>query len=219
MNEKRERKRDTKREIFLAAAELFAQNGYLGASMKDIARKAGIQAASIYGHYRSKEEIMDALIDHYLERMEQFHENLAQDSIDIDSQEDLGKALDKLMLHYNPEEKALMSYLTRIVHREQFLFPRAADALIGDGYRDYVDAHIHYFDKLSEAGFIHGTENNHFYGELYARLSLTFATQFLHPEIEPTIPDQTILASFIHELVLSHEKELAAKTSTPAGNA
>lgn len=213
MTEKKEGKRDTKQAIFLAAAELFAQQGYLGASMKDVAKKAGIKAASIYSHYASKEEIMDDLLDHYLKRMTRFHESLAQSSVGIDREEDLSQALDKLLLHYDPEERSLMYFLTRIAHREQFRFPRAAEALIGEGYRDYVNAHIQFFDKLSEAGLVHGTENNHFYGEVYARLSLTFATQFLHADIEPTIPDQSILAEFVHKLVVSHEEKLAAEAA------
>ena len=150
---------------------------------------------------------MDALLDYYLLRMEDFYKRLREADIDITEQKDLGRALNNLMLAYEPDEMHLMYWLTRIVHHEQFNFRSAAEAMIGTGYRKYVNAHIHFFDRLSEAGFINGTDNNKFYGELYARLSLTFATQFLHPEIEPTIPEQTILSDFVNKLVVAYEQQ------------
>lgn len=206
MTQPKREKRDTKKEIFLTAAALFAEKGYANVSARDIARQIGIQPASLYSHYPSKEAIMDALLDHYLDRMEAFYKRLAETSIDITAQTDLPKALSKLMLAYEPDEKVLMYQLTRIVHHEQFSFRKAAEALIGSGYRKYVAAHTLFFDRLSDAGLLHGKGNNKYYGELYARLSLTFGTQFLHPEIEPTIEDQTELSDFVSALVMAHEQ-------------
>jgi DNA-binding response OmpR family regulator/AcrR family transcriptional regulator len=43
--------------IIEAAAELFADRGYEGMTMKEIARKVGIHASSIYAHFKNKEEL------------------------------------------------------------------------------------------------------------------------------------------------------------------
>lgn len=49
----------TKREVILhAASELFRQRGYKAASMRDLAEKIGIEAASLYNHIRSKSELL-----------------------------------------------------------------------------------------------------------------------------------------------------------------
>ena len=213
MATQKKEKRNTKQEIFFAAAEMFADKGYANVSSRDIARKVGIQSPSIYSHYPSKEAILDDLLNHYLERMEAFYKRLAEREIVITEQKDLSVALNTLMLAYEPTEVELMYQLTRIVHHEQFNFPKAAEALIGTGYKKYVAAHIHFFDRLSDAGFIKGKEDNWYYGELYARLSLTFGTQFLHPQIEPTIPNQTVLSDFISKLVLSYEEKKAGPAS------
>ena len=53
----------TKERILETALELFAQNGYLGTSMNDIAGKLGLTKAALYKHYTSKQEILDRIIE------------------------------------------------------------------------------------------------------------------------------------------------------------
>lgn len=49
---------ETRQAIVAAALDKFAAEGYAGTSMRDIARVVGIQPASIYSHFASKEEIL-----------------------------------------------------------------------------------------------------------------------------------------------------------------
>ena len=58
---------DTKTLIFNISLRMFAQNGYENVSVRDIAEAVGIKAASIYNHYESKEKILGACYDFYLE--------------------------------------------------------------------------------------------------------------------------------------------------------
>ena len=53
----------TKEKILDAALTLFAENGYDGTSVEQIAKKVGIKAPSLYKHYKGKEDILNALID------------------------------------------------------------------------------------------------------------------------------------------------------------
>lgn len=41
------------------AIELFKEKGYVGASMRDLAAKLNIKAASLYAHIRSKDELLE----------------------------------------------------------------------------------------------------------------------------------------------------------------
>lgn len=52
-------------EILDAADELFGQKGFDGTSTNDILQKVGIARGTLYYHFKSKEDIMDALIDRY----------------------------------------------------------------------------------------------------------------------------------------------------------
>ena len=54
---------DTKERILETALELFAQNGYLGTSMNDIAQRLGFTKAALYKHYTSKQEILDSIVE------------------------------------------------------------------------------------------------------------------------------------------------------------
>ena len=54
---------DTKERIMEAALELFAQSGYLGTSMSDIADRLGISKAALYKHYTGKQEILDRIVE------------------------------------------------------------------------------------------------------------------------------------------------------------
>ena len=58
-----ERVMSTKEKILDAALTLFAENGYDGTSVEQIANIVGIKAPSLYKHYKGKEDILNALID------------------------------------------------------------------------------------------------------------------------------------------------------------
>lgn len=66
---------DTKERIIDVALELFAQSGYLGTSMSDIAKQLGITKGALYKHYTGKQEILDSIV----ERMNQMDYERAEE--------------------------------------------------------------------------------------------------------------------------------------------
>lgn len=68
---RRERAREhTRRDILLAAAEVFARRGYAAATLAELADAAGFAAPSLYRYFESKEEIFRSLVDLVLREMD-----------------------------------------------------------------------------------------------------------------------------------------------------
>ena len=53
----------TRERILDETLTLFAENGYDGTSVEQIAEKVGIKAPSLYNHFKGKEDILNTLID------------------------------------------------------------------------------------------------------------------------------------------------------------
>lgn len=59
---KTQRKKASKKELILKrAAAMFREKGFAATSMRDLAETVGIEAASLYNHIRSKNEILEAI--------------------------------------------------------------------------------------------------------------------------------------------------------------
>jgi AcrR family transcriptional regulator len=60
---RQERAEQTRNAILEAAASRFDEVGFLGASLSDILTEAGVTKGALYFHFKSKEDLADALID------------------------------------------------------------------------------------------------------------------------------------------------------------
>lgn len=100
-------KKVAKRELILAeAAKLFKDRGYSGTSMRDLAGQVGMEAASMYNHIKSKDELLDTICfrisDTYISQL------AAIDAMAISHSEKI-KALVKLHIRLMVEDGAAVS--------------------------------------------------------------------------------------------------------------
>lgn len=64
-------KGNTKQEILTAALDLFSTQGFEATSVSQIADAVGIRKASLYSHFASKQDILEALVAQVLEQYDQ----------------------------------------------------------------------------------------------------------------------------------------------------
>jgi AcrR family transcriptional regulator len=81
-------KKDTKNQIISKARDIFWKKGYLGTSMKDIAKSIGCKPANLYNYFQSKEQLLYETLLEEMQRLISLIENL-EDNGTIDPVEQL----------------------------------------------------------------------------------------------------------------------------------
>lgn len=116
---------NTKQLILSAALDLFSQNGYNGASIRQIARAVGIRESAIYNHYKSKEEIFLAILAEFKSRT--ISEKILSDDLldDLSNPEKFLRNLAERLINYwntSQERKfirlLLMEQFTRVGNKK-----------------------------------------------------------------------------------------------------
>ncbi len=103
---------DRRNEIVFATLELAAENGLGSVSMQQIANKIGITKASLYNHFSSRDEIVEAMYETIRQASKQ---KVVRTNIDYD-------ALAKSGTFYEVIMKAVSSYRAIVQEPQMFLF-------------------------------------------------------------------------------------------------
>ena len=96
-------------EIIDIAEELFLEKGYEQTAVSDIVKKVGVAQGTFYYYFKSKGEVLDAIIARYIEEIKKGVEDIA-------SRDDLC-AMEKLigfsnfLSGFNRDRKSLMDYI------------------------------------------------------------------------------------------------------------
>jgi AcrR family transcriptional regulator len=101
-----------------AATEVFAERGYQGASIDEIARRSGVSAPVVYDHFASKQELHKRLLDRTRdELLDMWREALAGDE---PAEQRIPRALDAWARYVETHP-----YATRMFYRETTGDPEA----------------------------------------------------------------------------------------------
>lgn len=75
----------TKDRILDVSIDLFSKFGYDGVSIRQIAGEVGIRESSIYNHYASKQSILNAILNYYVDEMVSDEIPLEQAGMNLDN--------------------------------------------------------------------------------------------------------------------------------------
>lgn len=123
----------TKEKITKEALTLFSKQGYKGTSVKNIADAVGIKDASLYNHFRSKQEIFDSIVELISGHISELSEKLGMpqddgqyaaasifyEKMDLENLKELSR---KVFIFYLTDP--YISKFWRIAHMEQYSNPR-----------------------------------------------------------------------------------------------
>jgi AcrR family transcriptional regulator len=73
-----------KQEIIERATELFQKQGYAATSMRDLASYIGMEAASLYSHIKSKEELLQIICFQIAEKLFEPVQHIASENLSAD---------------------------------------------------------------------------------------------------------------------------------------
>ena len=110
---------NNKEKIFQISIELFSKYGFDGVSVRQIAGEVGIKESSIYNHYSSKQEILNAILEYYINEIVSDDIPLEQASLNLDKGFDyFYKAGSDAFLSKLKEER--MMKITRLLFIESY---------------------------------------------------------------------------------------------------
>jgi AcrR family transcriptional regulator len=66
-----ERRTNTREQIRAVALEMFAERGYDGTSLREIAEQLGVTKAAVYYHFKTKEDILVSLLEDFLAQVDE----------------------------------------------------------------------------------------------------------------------------------------------------
>ena len=143
---------DRRNEIVFATLELAAENGLGSVSMQQIANKIGITKASLYNHFSSRDEIVEAMYETIRQASKQ---KVVRTNIDYDALAKSGTFNEVMM-------KAVSSYRAIVQEPQMFLFyklimaersinPAAAEIMVKET-KTMIDATKALFRSLEANG-------------------------------------------------------------------
>lgn len=105
------RKKSAKKELILTtAAAMFRERGFAASSMRDLAEKIGIEAASLYNHIQSKAQILEEIVDGVSEECSIHLDNLEKsNSSSLEKIESLIRFHTRMMMNRFEEYSVMVS--------------------------------------------------------------------------------------------------------------
>ena len=144
----------TKERILDAALVSFAENGYKGTNLRDLAAGLGLTKSALYKHYAGKEAIWNALLD----RMEEYystHFGSPENIPPVPASCDELYALTMQMLDFTLHDRKVI-LMRRLLLTEQFRDERAKHFATLHFFSAQKDIFTHIFMSMIDSGILRG---------------------------------------------------------------
>ena len=183
-----EQKGGTREKIIKAAIILFSDIGYSKVSVRDIAKKVGIKAASLYSHFRSKQEILHSLYDYFFENQCQVRPDINELVKLVETTHPL-ELLEKVDFRYSEDIQENMDRIAVIGYME-WKTDKKSEEFVKNGLLDLTDNCIRrLLERMVELGKIEPLDIEAFVNLIS---NLTFSAALRHYSAHPFMAEKWI---------------------------
>lgn len=144
---------NNKDKIFDVSINLFSEYGYDGVSIRQIAGEVGIKESSIYNHYKSKESILDEILEYYIRKMTSDEISLSQANENLDISLDYFYKTGLEFYSSKLSEERMMK-ITRIILVETYHNEKIRNFVKDAIVKAPIEGWIVLFDLMKEKGLI-----------------------------------------------------------------
>lgn len=136
---------DAKTRILNVAAKLFAEKGFDGARVDEIARKAKVNKALIYYYFKNKEEIREALFEGFIHDVMELVDESLDDLMDIQSKEKFRRVFDEYLTFFEDRKHTVRIMAMESLKKSSEVSPlfRFMDIMM----KNEVDRALQIFEK------------------------------------------------------------------------
>jgi AcrR family transcriptional regulator len=142
----------TRERLLDAAAETFSSDGIQGATTREIARRAGVNEVTLFRHFKSKEQLLRAVLER----------GLAAEAVLIDEhsswKENLRESMEKYARHYYSHLEKKQGF-ARAFLAEGHVLPKSMQTMIADVIRPVRERLVSILSDAQKAGVVRGDLN------------------------------------------------------------
>ena len=169
----------TKEKILLESMKLFAENGFEAVSVRAIAAAVGVRDSALYKHFKSKQQIFDALVEiskeKFLEKYASIKQNIGTDFDFVE--------MCMNVFYFQTQDEWIVKFRQMLII-EQFKNPEIA-AIYKFLFIDQpIEMQTRIFMQLIREGKIKGNNPKVMAIELYAPFFLYHTTKFNEDNLE-----------------------------------
>ena len=195
---------DTRQKILDTALEMFSRRGFSAVSVRDISYAVGVKESALYRHFRSKKDVLDSLVQTYMDKsrtyMDQTQVLYTDDASHIEKEAALYMQLGESefvelgMSFFNgflmtPD---VMKYW-RMISIEQYNDPKMAEMFNSVLFEEPIVFQTMFFTRLIGQGALKKSNPKQLAIEFYTPMLLLFLRMLPYYENDKIIADTQVL--------------------------
>lgn len=180
---------DTKSKILEVSLALFAQKGFDGVSVREIAKEVGVRESALYKHYKNKEDILDKIVEEMILLIHKtYEEQRVPESVEIEVAEEYRNITEEQLCEMSWNifemftEDPKLSNFRKLLVQEQFHNKTFAECYNKFFLEGVINSQAKTFIQLVNNGFFRKVDERIIALQFYGPILLLFQLYDCDPQ-------------------------------------